>query len=82
MNIERPPSEYFSKLYFDTLTHSGPALSYLASTVGPERIMLGTDYPFDMGNYNSVNFVNSLANVSDAEKALMLGGNAQRFFKL
>lgn len=82
VNIERPPSEYFSKLYFDTLTHSGPSLDFLASTVGTERIMLGTDYPFDMGNYNSVNFVNSLAGVSDAEKALMLGGNAARLFKL
>jgi aminocarboxymuconate-semialdehyde decarboxylase len=64
--IDRAPSEYLSQLYFDSLTHGGPALSFLASTVGPERIMLGTDYPFDMGNYNSVAAIQ----------------NAQRLFKI
>jgi aminocarboxymuconate-semialdehyde decarboxylase len=81
-HIERPPSEYFKQLYFDSLTHGAPALSFLASTVGPERIMLGTDYPFDMGNYNSVAGVESVASLTDAEKDLILGGNAQRLFNL
>jgi aminocarboxymuconate-semialdehyde decarboxylase len=81
-NIERPPSEYFSQIYFDSLTHGAPALSYLASTVGAERIMLGTDYPFDMGNYNSVAAIEATAGVTDAKKAQMLGGNAARLFKI
>jgi aminocarboxymuconate-semialdehyde decarboxylase len=80
--ITRPPSEYFSRLYFDSLTHGGPALSFLASTVGPERIMLGTDYPFDMGAYNSVAAVQNVIGVTDAERDLMLGGNAMRLFKI
>jgi aminocarboxymuconate-semialdehyde decarboxylase len=78
--IDRPPSEYFGQLYFDSLTHGGPALSFLASTVGPERIMLGTDYPFDMGNYNSVAAVQNVVGVTDAERDMMLGGNAMRLF--
>jgi aminocarboxymuconate-semialdehyde decarboxylase len=80
--IDRPPSEYFSQLYFDSLTHGGPALSFLASTVGPERIMLGTDYPFDMGNYDSVAAIQNAIGVTDAERDLMLGGNAMRLFKI
>jgi aminocarboxymuconate-semialdehyde decarboxylase len=80
--IDRPPSEYFSRLYFDSLTHGGPALSFLAATVGPERIMLGTDYPFDMGNYNSVANIQNVIGVTDAERDLMLGGNAMRLFKI
>jgi aminocarboxymuconate-semialdehyde decarboxylase len=80
--IDRPPSEYFSQLYFDSLTHGGPALSFLASTVGPERIMLGTDYPFDMGNYNSVAMVQNVIGITDAERDMMLGGNAMRLFKI
>ncbi len=79
-NIERPPSEYFGQLYFDSLVHGGPALNFLAATVGPERIMLGTDYPFDMGNYRSVEAIDAVAGVTDAEKDLMLGGNAARLF--
>jgi aminocarboxymuconate-semialdehyde decarboxylase len=80
--ITRPPSEYFSQLYFDSLTHGGPALSFLASTVGAERIMLGTDYPFDMGAYNSVAAIQNVIGVTDAERDLMLGGNAMRLFKI
>ena len=82
VNIERPPSEYFKQLYFDSLTHGAPALSFLAGTVGPQRIMLGTDYPFDMGNYNSVAGVESAAGITDAEKDLILGENALRLFNL
>ncbi len=80
--IDRPPSEYLSQLYFDSLTHGGPALSFLASTVGPERIMLGTDYPFDMGAYNSVAAIQNVIGVTDAGRDLMLGGNAMRLFKI
>lgn len=81
-HITRPPSEYFKQLYFDSLTHGAPALSFLAATVGPARIMLGTDYPFDMGNYNSVEAVRSAAGITDAEKDLILGENAARLFRL
>jgi aminocarboxymuconate-semialdehyde decarboxylase len=82
VNIERPPSEYFRQLYFDSLTHGVPALSFLVGNVGAERVMLGTDYPFDMGNYNSVMAVQSIAGITDAERELILGGNAQRLFKI
>ena len=44
--------------------------------------MLGTDYPFDMGNYNSVAGVESAAGITDAEKDLILGENAIRLFNL
>jgi aminocarboxymuconate-semialdehyde decarboxylase len=80
VNISRPPSEYFKLLYFDSLVHSGAALSYLVGTVGPERIMLGTDYPFDMGNYRSVEAIEAVAGATDAEKEMMLGANAARLF--
>jgi hypothetical protein len=44
--------------------------------------MIGTDYPFDMGNYNSVAGVESAAGLTDGEKDLILGGNAMRLFNL
>ena len=80
--IDRPPSEYLNKLYFDSLTHSGPSLNFLVSSVGPERVMLGTDYPFDMGNYNSVREIVSVPGMSDAGRELVLGGNAQELFRI
>jgi len=78
----RAPSEYFRKLYFDSLTHSLPALNYLVETVGPERVMLGSDYPFGMGDQRPPATVASLPHASDAEKDAMYGGNAVRVFGL
>jgi aminocarboxymuconate-semialdehyde decarboxylase len=80
--IKRPPSEYFSKLYFDTLTHSVPALNYLVETAGVERVMLGSDYPFGMGDFTPPETVEALPHASDADKEAMYSGNAVRVFGL
>ena len=80
--IHRPPSEFFRLLYFDTLTHSTPALNYLVETVGVERVMIGTDYPFNMGDFAPVSTVAALPHVSDAQKAAIYGDNAVRVFGL
>ena len=66
--IKRPPSEYFKKLYFDTLTHSAPVLNYLVETVGHDRIMLGSDYPFGMGDYTPPVSVQAIPHLTDAQR--------------
>lgn len=48
--IARPPSDYLRRFYYDSITHSPRALGLLLETVGPERVMLGSDFPFDMGS--------------------------------
>jgi aminocarboxymuconate-semialdehyde decarboxylase len=45
--IARPPDEYFRRFYFDTIVHDARALLFLHDLVGPEHLMLGTDYPYD-----------------------------------
>ena len=82
MNIERPPSEYFAKLMFDTVTHYGPALNYLIETVGVERVMLGTDYPFDMGEDRPVDVVNAVADLPESDRDRIRSGNALRLLGL
>ena len=82
MVIQRPPSEYFKLLYFDSLVHSTPALNYLVESVGAERVMLGTDYPFDMGDHDPVRSISSLPHLSDGQKEMMFGGNAAALFKM
>jgi aminocarboxymuconate-semialdehyde decarboxylase len=47
--MERAPSEYFERLWLDTITHGDASLSFLRSLV-PDRLILGTDLPFDMGD--------------------------------
>jgi aminocarboxymuconate-semialdehyde decarboxylase len=47
---KRPPSSYLDRFWFDTITHSDASLAFLLSLVGPERVVLGTDLPFDMAD--------------------------------
>jgi len=48
--ISQPPSEYVKLLHFDTITHSSMALEYLLTNFGADRVLLGSDYPYDMGD--------------------------------
>ena len=45
----REPREYFRQMFFDTCVHDPQALRYLLDVVGDDRVMLGTDYPFPLG---------------------------------
>lgn len=45
--IASPPPHYFQRFYFDTIVHDPRALRFLRDLVGPEHLMLGTDYPYD-----------------------------------
>jgi aminocarboxymuconate-semialdehyde decarboxylase len=49
---ENDPLELFRRLYFDTLTHSVMALEYLISMVNIDQVVMGSDYPFEMGDRN------------------------------
>ena len=53
-NISQPPSEYVKLLHFDSITHSRMALQYLIENFGAEHVLLGSDYPYDMGDPNPV----------------------------
>jgi aminocarboxymuconate-semialdehyde decarboxylase len=70
-----------SNLYFDTLVYDIDTLEYLKAKVGADRLMLGTDYPYTLGDWLGVEKVNALK-CSDAEKQAILEGNARRLLKL
>ena len=80
--IQRPPSEYFKLLYFDTLSHYVPGLNFLVDTVGYDRLMVGTDYPFDMGDYNTHKTVEAIASLNTYQKERIYGGTAAEMFRI
>ena len=79
--IKHKPSHYLGKMYFDTIVFEPGQLEYLAKAYGSDHILMGTDYPFDMGMYEPVQFVSG-AKLTAADKAAILGGNAARLLKL
>jgi len=74
--ISKPPSEYFKLLYFDTITHYKPALEYLIKTVGVDKVLLGSDYPFDVADPDPIKSVSRLDVISTVEKQRIWGENA------
>jgi len=80
--IDKPPSEYFKLIYFDALTHDQRAMEYLISSVGSNRVMLGTDYPADMTDSKLVAKIQGLKTISEEDKERILWGNAAELFKL
>jgi len=73
--IPKPPGEYVKLLNFDTITHSTMALEYLVANFGADHVVLGSDYPYDMGTGECVRQVDALG-IGDASKAAILNGNA------
>ncbi len=69
--ISRPPTEYLKRFYFDTITHDPNVLRYLADFVGADHVLLGSDYPFDMGNESPVDLVRSANLGMEAEKMIL-----------
>jgi aminocarboxymuconate-semialdehyde decarboxylase len=72
-----PPNVSIARLYHDTILHSAPHLEFLISQSGASHILLGTDYPFDMGMMDPVRHVRSLK-IAEAQQQAILAGNPAR----
>jgi aminocarboxymuconate-semialdehyde decarboxylase len=73
--VPRKPSEYLKRFYFDTIVHSVAALQYLINVVGADRVVMGTDYPMAMGDFEPVKKLAEI-NLTRSERELILGQNA------
>jgi len=75
--VDKPPSHYLPAFLFDVIAHSAPALNYLVQTFGPERVYLGSDYPFDMGLPDPVGTIDAIETTDAAGKERIKEGNAR-----
>jgi aminocarboxymuconate-semialdehyde decarboxylase len=76
VHLKNPPQASLDRLNYDTVLHDPRPLQFLVDLVGPARVLLGSDYPFDMGQYD-IGIVRALK-VSPGDKASILFGNALR----
>lgn len=76
--LSRPPSEYLRTLYFDTITHSPQALRFLIDFAGADHVVLGSDYPFEMGDTDPVRTLGAVPVLTTEERRLILHDNVRR----
>src|SRR5579864_1307057 len=80
-NCEQAPRSYVNRFYVDSAVFDSRALEFLVSTMGAERVMLGSDYPFPLGEHGIGNLIRS-SQLASVTKERLLGGNALQFLGL
>jgi aminocarboxymuconate-semialdehyde decarboxylase len=78
--LGKPPTESLQRFYFDTIVHSKEVLEFLVGNAGAGRVLLGSDYPFDMGMTDGVAQVRGSA-IRPADQSAVLGGNARSLLR-
>jgi len=74
--ISRPPTEYLRRIWVDNLVFEPLYVAHLVTVMGASRVVLGTDYPFDMGQENPVDLVEAVPGLTAADQDKIKGGNA------
>jgi aminocarboxymuconate-semialdehyde decarboxylase len=77
----QPPSRYLKNLYFDNLVYRVDTVEYLKRVVGADHVLVGTDYPYTLGDWMSVEKIEQM-NCTESEREAMLHGNARALLKL
>ena len=79
-DLPKPPSFYLKKIYFDTIVFTPHQLEALVKLFGADHVLLGTDYPYDMADYDPLGLLAACDELNADQVAAIAGGNAQRLF--
>jgi aminocarboxymuconate-semialdehyde decarboxylase len=82
LGAKHMPSSYLKKMYFDTVVFEPESLEFLIRQYGHGHIVMGTDYPFDMGDANPLRLIDRLSGLDEAAKDAIRGGNARQLLGL
>ena len=75
-NVKAQPKNIVGRFMYDTILHSAETLEFMIKQAGSDHVLLGSDYPYDMGMLDCAQHVRGLK-ISDADKAMILGGHAE-----
>ena len=80
--VPRLPSEYVKRFYFDTMVFEPAQLKYLVDQYGADHVVLGTDYPYDMGDDDPLALIGRTPGLTQEQVDLISGGSAARLLGL
>jgi aminocarboxymuconate-semialdehyde decarboxylase len=78
----KPPSAYLRRFYYDCIVYTEPALRFLIDTVGVDRVVFGTDWPYDMALDWPVSWILRMETLSQEEKDAILWKNLEKLLNL
>ena len=78
VNITQPPSAYLRRFYYDSIVYTESALRFLIDTVGVDRVLFGTDWPYDMALDWPVSWILAMQGLTQEEKEAILWKNLER----
>ncbi len=81
-HIQRPPSEYLKRFHYDGVNFDPDAIRLAVAFAGADRILAGSDYPHQIGSIAAMKRGLAAAELTDAERGAILGGNAARLLGL
>ncbi len=79
--LPQPPGTYLKRIYVDSIVFTPHQLEALVKLLGPEYVLMGTDYPYDMGEYDPLGHL-AATPLDPAGAAMIAGGNARLLFGL
>ena len=80
--LPNPPTHYLKQFYFDSIVFEPDQLEFLIKKYGADHILLGTDYPYDMGETDPIGLLQKVRNLSEEELTKVRGGNAIELLNL
>ena len=80
--LPQPPTSYLRRIYFDTVVFTPHQLADLVRVFGADRMVMGTDYPFDMAEYDPIGHVAAVEGFDQSTIGAITGGNARRLLGL
>jgi aminocarboxymuconate-semialdehyde decarboxylase len=80
--LPSPPSTYLKKIYVDTVVFTPKQLAALVATFGIDHVLMGTDYPYDMAEYDPLQHLAATQSLDEAGRAAIAGGNAKKLLAL
>jgi len=80
--LKKTPRRSLARVYFDTIVFDRAQLRHLVNLWGPDHVLVGTDYPYDMGMYDPRGFVGGATFLSANDRAKIMGLNAARLLKI